>query len=384
MTEDNIHIVSFNVPYPPNYGGIIDVYYKIKALHNNGMKVHLHCFDYGRGVQPELNKLCTKVYYYKRNTNILKSLFNTPYIINSRSDINLLNNLNLDNYPILFEGLHSTYFLNHKFLKKRVKIVRAHNIEHDYYQLLAQQEKNFLRKVYFLNAAKKLKKFESILKYATHIAAISPKDLKYFSNKYKNAFWLPPFHSNNSINVITGKNKSVLYHGNLSVVENINAAIFLINTFKNQDSISLTITGRNPTNHLYRLIKDIKNITIVSNPSDKEMQQMISEAQVHLLPTFQPTGIKLKLIASLYNGRHCVVNNDMIVGTGLEKLCHLANSPDEFIETTLKLLDLPFEETDMILRKEILSKKFDNQRNCELLLSVIEKEIDGVEKIDGD
>ena len=67
----------------------------------------------------------------------------------------------------------------------------------------------------------------------------------------------------------------------------------------------------------------------------------------------------------------------MIQGPGLEKLCHLANSPDEFVTTTLKLLDLPFEDTDMILRKEILGKKFDNQRNCEMLLSIIERRIDG-------
>ena len=27
-----LNIVSLNVPYPPNYGGVIDIYYKIKAL----------------------------------------------------------------------------------------------------------------------------------------------------------------------------------------------------------------------------------------------------------------------------------------------------------------------------------------------------------------
>lgn len=373
MTVDNIHIISFNVPYPPNYGGIIDVYYKVKALNNNGIKVHLHCFDYGRGSQPELDKLCSKVYYYKRNTGILKSISKVPYIINSRSNIQLLKNLELDNYPILFEGLHSTFFLTNKSLKNRVKIVRTHNIEHDYYNLLAQQEKNVFRKLYFNNAAKKLKNFEHILKEATLIAAISPKDLEYFSHKYKNAFWLPPFHSNNNINIITGISKKVLYHGNLSVVENIKAAIFLIKAFKNNNEVSVTIAGRNPSKQLIKLVSETKNFTLIPNPSDKEMLELVTNAQVHLLPTFQPTGIKLKLIASLHNGRHCIVNNEMIQGTGLEKLCHIANSADEFIETTIKLLDIPFQDSDLILRKEILGKKFDNQRNAELLLSLITK-----------
>jgi len=101
------------------------------------------------------------------------------------------------------------------------------------------------------------------------------------------------------------------------------------------------------------------------------MQKLINEAQVHLLPTFQATGIKLKLMASLYRGRHCLVNNDMILGTGLENLCHKANTSDEFVTKTTQLMALPFDSKDLILRKEILSKKFDNQRNTELLLTKI-------------
>ena len=45
----HLHIVSFDVPYPPDYGGAIDVYYKLKALHEEGIKIYLHCFEYGRG-----------------------------------------------------------------------------------------------------------------------------------------------------------------------------------------------------------------------------------------------------------------------------------------------------------------------------------------------
>ena len=29
-----VHIVSFNVPYPADYGGVIDVFYKLKSLHS--------------------------------------------------------------------------------------------------------------------------------------------------------------------------------------------------------------------------------------------------------------------------------------------------------------------------------------------------------------
>ena len=51
MKEQELHIVSFDVPFPPNYGGAVDVFYKIRALHKLGVKIHLHCFEYVRGKQ---------------------------------------------------------------------------------------------------------------------------------------------------------------------------------------------------------------------------------------------------------------------------------------------------------------------------------------------
>ena len=34
-----LHVVSFQVPFPPDYGGLIDVYYKLKALKEAGDEI---------------------------------------------------------------------------------------------------------------------------------------------------------------------------------------------------------------------------------------------------------------------------------------------------------------------------------------------------------
>ena len=57
-----INIISFNVPLPANYGGVIDVFYKIKTLTDLGFDIILHCFQYGRPVAPELEKYCKEVH----------------------------------------------------------------------------------------------------------------------------------------------------------------------------------------------------------------------------------------------------------------------------------------------------------------------------------
>ena len=55
MSEQHLHIVSFDVPWPANYGGVIDVFHRARTLTEMGVKVHLHCFEYGRGEQETLN-----------------------------------------------------------------------------------------------------------------------------------------------------------------------------------------------------------------------------------------------------------------------------------------------------------------------------------------
>ena len=111
MTDRHLHIVSFDIPSPPNYGGVIDVYYKIKALHELGVKVHLHCFEYGRKLDKDLTKICCSVKSYPRKVS-KHLLFNQlPYIVVTRQSEVLIANLVKDKYPILFEGMHSCFYL---------------------------------------------------------------------------------------------------------------------------------------------------------------------------------------------------------------------------------------------------------------------------------
>src|SRR5690606_19384349 len=123
---------------PPDYGGVIDVFYKIKALHDAGVKVHLHSFHYGRDEAEDLNRYCHSVHYYPRKKFFQAIYSSVPYIVGSRQSDDLLSVLAQDDYPVLFEGLHTCFYLNHPTLKNRVKAVRMHNIEWDYYNSLGK------------------------------------------------------------------------------------------------------------------------------------------------------------------------------------------------------------------------------------------------------
>ena len=372
MTE--INIISFDVPFPANYGGIIDVFYRIKYFYNKGIKVHLHCFEYGRGQHPELNKYCETVSYYQRKVGILSHLSFLPYIVNSRASKKLKNNLLKNDFPILFEGLHSCFLLDDKAFKMRLKIVRNHNIEHNYYNALAKIETNWIKKKYFKTEAIKLENFESTLENADICLAISETDCAYFKKKYTNTrvLFIPGFHANEKVNSKTGKGDYVLYHGNLSVIENSNAAKFIIEQLFKDLKIPLKIAGLNPSKELIKLIKDNPNIALIQNPTDEEMNELVLNAQINLLYTEQPTGLKLKLLNVLYTGRHCIVNPKMVEGTSLGKLCLIEQNSTGLKQIIRSTFDLEMSQEEIEARAFLFTNEYANETSFQKIIEAVQ------------
>lgn len=365
--ERHLHIISFDVPYPANYGGVIDVFYKIKALHQLGIKVHLHAFHYGRNESEELSQLCHEVHYYKRRTYKNPFIGKTPYIVSTRNDDTLLRNLLYDDYPILFEGLHTTYHLADKLLKDRIKIVRMHNIEHQYYAKLEESERSFFKKYFFKVESQNLRSYEKILHHAQLIAAISPADFAYLNKKFKGVFYLPAFHSNEQVQISTEDEPFVLYHGNLGVGENDVAARFLLREVFNDLDVPLVIAGNNPSDELIKLVEERSNVTIQPSLTTAQIDALISKAHINLLPTFQATGIKLKLINALYKGKFCLVNSLMVKNTGLESLCIVKDKPEQIRAEVKKLMSMTFDNNLLAQRQQVLEERFCNVENARML-----------------
>lgn len=373
MTSEfrHIHIVSFNVPYPANYGGVIDVFFKIKALSDLGVKVHLHTFHYGREETDKLNQLCEKVYYYPRQKFYQAIYSRVPYIVGSRQSDSLLSTLIEDDYPILFEGLHTCFYLSHPSIRNRFKIVRMHNIEWDYYNSLGKAERNFFRKFYFYAESKKLKEYEEVLRDADLILGISLNDTEYLGERFKSVAHLPAFHHNTQVTSQVGHGAYALYHGNLSVQENNQAAIYLTRKIFDDIGHPLKIAGRKPSGMLQGEMKSRPNFELITDPDDDAMSSLIGNAHINVLPTFQATGVKLKLINALFNGRFCVVNKPMIENTGLESLCHVCDSADEMKDTIKSLFDQEFTQADLDKRINILESNYSNAANAKHLIKMV-------------
>jgi hypothetical protein len=162
-----------------------------------------------------------------------------------------------------------------------------------------------------------------------------------------------------------------LYHGDLSVDANEKAALWLLQDVFLKIKLPLVIAGKNPSEKLVELSHEQSYTCIVENPTDKEMQDMIAKAHLNVIPSFTSTGMKVKLLNALTNGKHCVANKETLEGTNLENLCHQANTKEEFQTAIVDLYERSFTTQEKKLREETIANIFNNSQNAQKLVQWI-------------
>ncbi len=371
----HLHVIAFDIPYPANYGGAIDVFYRLKALHKAGVKIILHCWHKDdRTEQSALNSICEKVYYYHRNMSFSNQLHTIPFAVLSRKSEQLIANLLKDDYPILFEGLVSCYYMQDKRLNNRIKLFRECNVEHDYYRELAKASSNLYHKIYYYVESIKLKHYEKVLRSANHILTLSHNDEQHFRTTFpqQSVIYLPCAHANQTISIKAGLGDYIFYHGNLELAENEKAVRYLCeHVFAHLSRVRCIVAGRKPSNDLIKFIHQWNNIELYHDIDDTAMHQLVVNAQIHVLITFQNTGLKLKLLNTAFAGRHMVVNSAMVDGSGVEELCHVGNTANEQIQLCKQLISQTFTFDSIKEREELLNSTFSNKNQASIILSII-------------
>ncbi len=346
---------------------MIDCFHRIRSLKNSGIKIHLHAYHYGRPPCKELEELCCSVKYYPRITSLKKHFSFLPYSVISRNSEQLLEDLLKDDYPILFDGIQTTIFLADASLAGRKKAVRIHNIEPRYYRTLARFEKKPVKKTYYILESIKLLSYENILKNSDNLLTISIVDHDYYNSRFNNSILITSFHPFDMINILPGTGEYILYHGDLSINENIAVSEFLIRKVFSRLPYPCIIAGKNPPSYLIAETKKHNNISLIADPDSDRMDELIRNSQINVLPTMVANGFKLKLIISLYSGRHCIVNSTTINGSGLYSLCHIADTGEKIIHKITTLMSKPFTSGMIEERRKVLTGSYDNSTNASLL-----------------
>ena len=370
-----LHIISFDIPYPDNYGGVIVVFNQIKALHAQGVQVLLHCFQYGdRQPQAELEKYCHAVHYYPRSRSPIYQWSGLPFIMRTRRNEALLQRLQKDDYPILCEGMHTSALLWEPRLTGRRKLVRMHNVEWQYYQSLARltPTAQIIKKLYYLLESVRLRRIEpKVVRSADAIITLSAHDDAYYRALKAETYYIPAFHAHDRVESLPGRGEYVLFHGKLSVPDNDWAATWLIEKVFAKIDVPFIVAGMSPLPALRKLVSQYAHIQLIENPDPSQMRTLIAQAHLHLLVSSQVAGIKLKLLNALFQGRFCVANTAMVSGSGLADLCYVRDSPADMQQTITEFMAVPFESSQIEARRAVLETEFSNPANARKLIQCL-------------
>lgn len=386
-----IHLVSFQVPWPADYGGVIDVYYKLKALHDAGARIVLHAFCYkGRSDSDRLREVADEVYLYERKRSVRHLFSRMPFMVRSRMNDELLKRL--AEVPqgdmIIFEGLHTTAYLAHPALRDKFKVVRTHNVEHEYYTGLANATNSFFKRLFYKREADRLRDYEPVLNNADAIIAISEKDCEYFSEKYGrekvkcvNCFYkeLDTGYSSENITdeerALVPEKTFMLYHGNLTVAENINVALYIIRELLHHipGNSPLIIAGFKPDDEILHAAREVgERVMVIDTPSDALLAELLAKAKVNLMFTFQPTGIKLKLINALNSAPGAIVaNSDMVNDSRIKPLCFVSDTVDGQAELIGRFMKEDLSQEDLEKRRRVIRDIFSPEAGAKSILNLL-------------
>jgi hypothetical protein len=218
--------------------------------------------------------------------------------------------------------------------------------------------------------AKKNKNSQPAFPQGYHYVCTSQSDAETLATQYHlpRVTFLPAFIAWQEIISKEGSGNFCLYHGNLSTPGNERAAIWLLEKVFSEIRYPFVIAGKDPSRRIHTLARLYSHACIIANPSKNQINDLVQKAHINIVPSLDASCGRYKLLHSLFAGRHCITNDRMICNTGLEKTCHIANDSHSKVDAINYLVDKPFAESEIELRKELLLSRYNNFKNsCSLV-----------------
>lgn len=374
-----ILVVSGFSPYPPIFGGAIDVWERIKGLKSLGYQVDLIITDKITPTETQLNTLRLYVqnfYFVKRKNQLQQLLSNLPLQLLSRKGLATVKiNQNYD-LVILESEFCWTITLNKTITYNKI-VVRVHNIEHHYFKMLGKSSSSLKEKIYYKIEASKIKKFSSLVfAQVDKLWFISKDDLNTVNLPNKSTFM--PFPINQSfVKPIVKEGYAIVFMGSLFMQNNIfgldwylkNVHPLLISQLPNYH---LYIVGslKEENANIQNKYANLQNVSIIINAEC--LSEYYQKAQVFINPMFHGSGVKIKSVNALVNGVPLVSTSVGAEGIGLTKdMYYPAETAEAFKEQVLSVFNNRTEAVNKTLRAQEYLKETN-------YLEILKKELDAL------
>ncbi len=384
----NILQLTNKIPYPPKDGGAIATLSMSTGFANLGHSVTIlamntskHYFDtrnIPKSIKEKINICDVKV-----NTNIkiipaIKNLlfsdipYNAERFLSTKYSEQLSCILKSNNFDIIqLEGLYLALYID--IIRKHSNgliVLRAHNIEHEIWERVATQQKSLIKKLYYKEIAKRIKKLKKdvINKYDV-LVPITQRDYEKFTlfgNK-KPAYTIPA--GIDSEKLIPEPEKtifpSLFYIGTLDWIPNQEGLTWFIKNVWNHinnlyPQLKFYIAGRNAPAWLNKHFKS-RNVYFLGEVDDA--YEFINKYSIMVVPLFSGSGMRIKIIEGMAFGKTIIttpIGAEGIPATNGDNII-IESTPEGFITQIDKLVKNK-EIVDKIGGNAIkfVKKKFDN------------------------
>lgn len=230
-------------------------------------------------------------------------------------------------------------------------VVRLHNIEHQIWQRLVQNETNLFKKIILKWLSNTLKKYElSVFDKIDGFMAISSVDYDFFNHKNPNSkgkvipFGIDIEEYQADDNYLPSDIPELFHIGSMNWLPNIEGIEWFMDDIwplilEKYPHITFTIAGRNIPDQFYT--KNTQNFNIVGEVPDAK-QFMLSK-DVMIVPLLSGSGIRIKIIEGMALGKTIITTSIGAEGLDITDGVNIliANTPQEFLEKISQCVNSP-------------------------------------------
>lgn len=343
-------------PYPLKDGEAVAVHQLAKGLKQAGAEVSLlamnttkHLFDW-RTMPLDYDahhcvwetKVDNRTKWYELVSHLFKSQpYHVTRLISNEFENQLKSILQQQRFDII--QLETPFLLHYlpiiKTFSKAKIAIRAHNVEHEVWQRLAENVTFMPKRLYLQQMARKLKFFETnALQYADLLVAISARDLARFRELgYTGEAVVCPVGmettKQNECHKNVNLDKSIGFIGSLDWLPNLEGLLWFIEKVWQPFSSewrgwSLHVAGRNTPKFLFE--KQTKNLIFHGEVVDSTC--FIQTKNIIIVPLFAGSGLRVKILESMANAKPVVSTSIGLEGIAAQhqKQVLVANTAQDF------------------------------------------------------
>lgn len=303
-----------------------------------------------------------KSYILNRNASksrqILNSLFHGATSSFYESWKTYAHNIDLVAYDLVYMDFTRQGFVAEwVWRNSRPLIIRAHNVEYDYFSSLFENNKNFIS---YLHSKLAYANEKKCIRYSTKILYLTEIDRNHFRELYgeENKYVHYPICVNHFDKraLIDNKKPYILITGSLWFGPNADGTLWFLRKvwpILREDigkKYDLVIAGARPRDEIKDIAEQDELIHLYDTP--ESIAPFYNSASAYVAPIFYGAGMKVKVAEALSCGLPVIATKHALAGyEAVEKYTYPAEVEEEFVTQIIKALS----DNDEALKDQILN-----------------------------